>query len=90
MNPMAQKNPWNSTVDGIIEQKIRFCRPGSVKKLFEELGPETQPIAAASLGQVYRLKLKGITLFSLFLLKWRKIEKVTIKANVSFQGRMSL
>ena len=66
MNPMAQKNPWNSKVDGIIEQKIRFCRPGSVKKLFEELGPETQPIAAASLGQVYRLKLKGITLFSLF------------------------
>ena len=61
MNPVAQKNPRNSKVDGIIEQKIRFCRPGSVKKLFEELGPETQPIAAASLGQVYRLKLKGIT-----------------------------
>ena len=36
--------------------------------MFEELGPETQPIAAASLGQVYRLKLKGTTSPRLVLL----------------------
>ena len=35
-----------------------FLRPGAASKIFEDLTPTTMPIAAASLGQVYKLKLK--------------------------------
>jgi len=58
LQKLCDSMPSFPTPDAIavIEKELG---PGSVKKLFEELGPETQPIAAASLGQVYRLKLKG-------------------------------
>ena len=64
---------------------------GAVQELFEDLSPLTQPIAAASLGQVYKLKLKpninkgkvlffkkktSTILFFNFYLQKRKIMKI--------------
>lgn len=58
LQKLCDSMPSYPTADAIsvIEQELG---PGSAKRLFEDLNQETAPIAAASLGQVYRLKLKG-------------------------------
>ena len=36
-------------------------RPGSAERIFQDLNPDVAPVAAASLGQVYKLRLKEVS-----------------------------
>lgn len=58
LQKLCDSMPSFPTSDAIavIEKELG---PGSSRKIFEDFDSETLPIAAASLGQVYRLKLRG-------------------------------
>ena len=58
LQKLCDKVPPFPTIDAInvIENELG---KGSVQKLFPDLHTETRPIAAASLGQVYKLRLKS-------------------------------